>query len=108
MLPHHAIMYHGSEQSTFPRIAYCINTGDRADESLDGRRVAFSLECGCVRETKSGRPRLALVNADVSMGSVGAMHENVGSVGAMRNDQWRGRLVTKREGSWVAARLSRV
>ena len=30
------------------------------------------------------RPRLALVNADVSMGSVGAMHENVGSVGAMR------------------------
>ena len=30
------------------------------------------------------RPRLALVNADVSMGSIGAMHENVGSVGAMR------------------------
>jgi hypothetical protein len=30
------------------------------------------------------RPRLALVNADMSMGSVGAMHENIGSVGAMR------------------------
>ena len=30
------------------------------------------------------RPRLALVNADMSMGSVGAMHENIGSVAAMR------------------------
>ena len=30
------------------------------------------------------RPRLALVNADMGMGSVGAMHENIGSVGAMR------------------------
>ena len=30
------------------------------------------------------RPRLALVNADMSMGSVGAMRENIGSVGAMR------------------------
>ena len=30
------------------------------------------------------RPRLAVVNADMSMGSVGAMHENIGSVGAMR------------------------
>ena len=30
------------------------------------------------------RPRLALVNANMSMGSVGAMHENIGTVGAMR------------------------
>ena len=30
------------------------------------------------------RPRLALVNADINMGSVGAMRENIGSVGAMR------------------------
>ena len=30
------------------------------------------------------RPRLALVDADMGMGSVGAMHENIGSVGAMR------------------------
>ena len=30
------------------------------------------------------RPRLAVVNADMSMGSVGAMRENIGSVGAMR------------------------
>ena len=36
------------------------------------------------------RPRLALVNADVSMGSVGAMHENVGSVGAMRERDYFG------------------
>ena len=30
------------------------------------------------------RPRLALVNAEINMGSVGAMRENIGSVGAMR------------------------
>ena len=36
------------------------------------------------------RPRLALVNADVSMGSIGAMHENVGSVGAMRERDYFG------------------
>ena len=30
------------------------------------------------------RPRLALVNAEIYMGSVGAMRENMGSVGAMR------------------------
>ncbi|MGC2826496.1 MAG: hypothetical protein WA322_20065 [Pseudolabrys sp.] len=30
------------------------------------------------------RSRLALVNADINMGSVGAMRENIGSVGAMR------------------------
>ena len=30
------------------------------------------------------RPRLALVNADINMGSAGAMRENIGSVGAMR------------------------
>jgi hypothetical protein len=30
------------------------------------------------------RPTLALVNADINIGSVGAMRENIGSVGAMR------------------------
>ena len=30
------------------------------------------------------RPGLALVNADIYMGSVGAMRENIGSVGAIR------------------------
>ena len=36
------------------------------------------------------RPRLALVNADMSMGSVGAMHENIGLVGAMRERDYFG------------------
>jgi hypothetical protein len=30
------------------------------------------------------RPRLALANADINMGSLGAMRENISSVGAMR------------------------
>ena len=36
------------------------------------------------------RPRLALVNADIKMGSVGAMRENIGSVGVMRERDYFG------------------
>ena len=36
------------------------------------------------------RPHLALVNADMSMGSVGAMRENIGSAGAMRERYYFG------------------
>ena len=36
------------------------------------------------------RPRVAFVYADMSMGSVGAMHDNIGSVGAMRERYYFG------------------
>jgi hypothetical protein len=36
------------------------------------------------------RSRLALVNADINMGSAGAMRENIGSVGAMRERYYFG------------------
>jgi hypothetical protein len=36
------------------------------------------------KQTPVERPRLALVNADINIGSVGAMRENIGSAGAMR------------------------
>ena len=36
------------------------------------------------------RPHLAPVKADMSMGSVGAMHENIGSVRAMRERDYFG------------------
>ena len=36
------------------------------------------------------RPRVAFVYADINMGSVGAMHDNIGPVGAMRERDYFG------------------
>ena len=78
-------MMSSAEQKTLPTIASCTEQGGQADDqSLDGHRVAFGLGCGRARETSVERTSLALVNADINIGSIGAMRENIGSVGAMR------------------------
>jgi len=49
--------------------------------------IALLLALGAValaKQTPVERTSLALVNADINIGSIGAMRENIGSVGAMR------------------------
>ena len=49
--------------------------------------IALLLALGAValaKQTRVERTSLALVNADINIGSIGAMRENIGSVGAMR------------------------
>ena len=49
--------------------------------------IALLLALGAValaKQTPVERPSLALVNADINFGLVGAMHEDIESVGAMR------------------------
>ena len=47
--------------------------------------IALLLALGAVALAKPvERTSLALVNADINIGSIGAMRENIGSVGAMR------------------------
>ena len=48
--------------------------------------IALLLALGAVALAKPPveRTSLALVNADINIGSIGAMRENIGSVGAMR------------------------
>jgi hypothetical protein len=49
--------------------------------------IALLLALGAValaKQTPIERTSLALVNADINIGSIGAMRENIGSVGAMR------------------------
>ena len=49
--------------------------------------IALLLALGAValaKQTPFDRPSLTLVNADINAGSVRAMRENIGSVGAMR------------------------
>ena len=84
-------MYHGSEQGTFPRIGYCINPGGRANESLDRHALFLALSAvALAKPDPVERHRLALVNTDINMGSVGAMPENIDSVGAMRERDYFG------------------
>jgi hypothetical protein len=56
--------------------------------------IALLLALGAValaKQTRVERTSLALVNADINIGSIGAMRENIGSVGAMRE-----RIIFKR------------
>jgi hypothetical protein len=57
--------------------------------------IASLLALGAValaKPTAVEGPRLALVNADINMGSLGAMRQNIGSVGAMRERDYFGAL----------------
>jgi hypothetical protein len=81
---HHAIMSGSSEQGAFPTIVYCtLETGPMKALTV----TAILLASGAVALAKPNpdeEPRLALANADINMGSVGAMRESIGSVRAMR------------------------
>jgi hypothetical protein len=56
---------------------------------FDGRRIVLALSAvALAKPTPIERPRLALVNADTDMGPVGAMQENIGSVGAIREREY--------------------
>jgi hypothetical protein len=48
------------------------------------KAIALFLALSAVEPNLVGRSRLALVNADINVGSLGAMRENISSVGAMR------------------------
>jgi hypothetical protein len=56
---------------------------------FDDRRIVLALSAvALAKPTPIERPRLALVNADTDMGPVGAMQENIGSVGAIREREY--------------------
>jgi hypothetical protein len=48
------------------------------------KAIALFLALSAVEPNLVERSRLALVNADINVGSLGAMRENISSVGAMR------------------------
>ena len=59
--------------------------------ALTATALLLALSAGALAKPNSvERPRLALVNADMSIGSVGAMHDSIGSVGAMRERDYFG------------------
>jgi hypothetical protein len=58
-------------------------------KSFDDRRIVLVLSAvALAKPTPIERPRLALVNADTDMGPVGAMQENIGSIGAIREREY--------------------
>jgi ABC-type sugar transport system substrate-binding protein len=80
----------GSEQGSFPTVAYCAL---EAEPMKVLTATALLLALSAVAFAKPNlvdRPRVAFVYADINMGWVGAMHENIGSVGAMRERDYFG------------------
>jgi hypothetical protein len=66
-----------------------LTAASQTDEIFDDRRIVLVLSVvALAKPTPIERPRLALVNADTDMGPVGAMQENIGSVGAIREREY--------------------
>jgi hypothetical protein len=83
-------MTSGSEQGTGLAIALALSNETTPMKTLTATALLLTLGAVALAKPIPIERSLALMHAEISIGSDGAMHENIGSVGAMRERDYFG------------------